>query len=55
MRKLQLTILKILNWLNLICFKKTEHLNEFNAVYKLNNSECNQYIFVILYSNMDSN
>ena len=40
----KLTILKILNLncLNLICLKTTEHLNEFNAVYKLNNSECNQ-------------
>ena len=40
----KLTILKIfnLNWLNLICLKNTEHLNQFNAVHKLNNSECNQ-------------
>ena len=40
----KLTILKILNFnlLNLICLKNTENLNKFNAVYKLNNSECNQ-------------
>ena len=28
--------------LNLLKNRPTEHLNQFNAVYKLNNSECNQ-------------
>ena len=40
----KLTILKILNlnWLNLTSLKNTKYLKEFTAVYKLNNSECNQ-------------
>ena len=51
----KLTILKILNlnWLNLVCFKNTEHLNEFmQCINTTIQNAINNIFFVMLYSNM---